>query len=60
MISKNGAGLVVLILSLLGVQVAESQIVELITSITTVFSLLLMIWNQLQRSDVTGFLFKRW
>jgi hypothetical protein len=60
MISKNGAGLVVLILSLLGVQVAESQIVELITSVGTVASIILMIWNQLGRSDVTGFLFKKW
>ena len=58
-ISKNAAGIVVLILSLLGVEVAEDTIFELIGALTTVVSVGLMIWNQLDRPDIKGFFFKK-
>ena len=58
-ISKNAAGIVVLILSLLGVEVGEDTIFELIGALTTVVSVGLMIWNQLDRPDIKGFFFKK-
>lgn len=58
-ISKNAAGLVVLILSLIGIEVGEDTIFELITALTTVASIGLMIWNQLDRPDIKGFFFKK-
>lgn len=58
-ISKNGAGIVVLVLSLLGVEVAEDTVVELLAAIGTVISIGLMIWNQVSRPDVEGFLLKK-
>lgn len=56
--SKNAAGIVVLVLSLFGAEVSESTIVEFITAVTTVISILLMVWNQLQRPDIKSFFFK--
>lgn len=57
--SKNAAGIVVLVLSLFGAEVSESAIVELITAVTTAVSILLMVWNQLQRPDVKSFFLKK-
>lgn len=59
MMSKNAAGIVVLVLSLFGAEVSESAIVELITAVTTAVSILLMVWNQLQRPDVKSFFLKK-
>lgn len=58
-LSKNAAGIVVLILSLVGVQVGEDTIVELIGALTTSISIGLMIWNQLDRRDIKGFFWKK-
>lgn len=58
-LSKNAAGIVVLILSLVGVQVGEDTIVELIGALTTSISIGLMIWNQLDRPDIKGFFWKK-
>jgi hypothetical protein len=59
MFSKNGVGILILVLSLLGVEVAESQAVEAVSAIGTLVSLALMVWNQVQRKDVSNFLFKK-
>lgn len=58
-LSKNAAGIVVLILSLLGVEVGEDTIIEFIGALTTVISIGLMIWNQLDRPDIKVFFFKK-
>jgi hypothetical protein len=57
-LSKNGAALIVMILSLLGVNVAEGDLITTIGVIGQVVSVLLMTWNQYSRSDIKGFLFK--
>lgn len=56
--SKNGVALLILILSMFGVEVVESQIVEAVGAVSTLVSLGLMLWNQWQRKDVEGFLWK--
>ena len=58
-ISKNAAGIVILILSLFGIEVGEDTILELIGALTTVVSIGLMIWNQADRPDIKGFFFKK-
>lgn len=58
-ISKNAAGLTMLMLSLFGVEVGEDTIIELVSSLTTVISVGLMIWNQIDRPDIKGFFFKK-
>jgi len=58
-ISKNGVGLIVMVLSMLGVNVAESDIVTTISVLAQVASVGLMLWNQLGRGDVKGFIFKK-
>lgn len=58
-ISKNGAGLAVLLLSLCGVEVTESAVVDFISAVGTIVSLSLMIWNQLERKDTKLFFFKK-
>lgn len=59
MISKNGAGIIVLILSLFGIEIGESMVVELISAIGTLISIGLLIWNQVKRPDTEAFLFKK-
>lgn len=59
MMSKNGIGLAILALSLLGIEVTDVQIIEVVSSAGTIISFALMIWNQAQRSDVVGFFFKK-
>jgi hypothetical protein len=58
-ISKNGAGLAVLLLSLCGVEVTESAVVDAVSAVLTVISFSLMIWNQLERKDTKWFFFKK-
>lgn len=58
-ISKNAAAIIGLILSLLGLQIGEDTIVELITALTTVFTIGVMIYNQFKRPDVEDFLWKK-
>lgn len=57
--SKNAVGLFVLLLSLVGVEVSESDLTEVAGAVGTVVSFALMIWNQVQRPDVTLFFFKK-
>lgn len=58
-LSKNGAAVVVFILSILGVSVTDAQAVEFISSIAQVVSFIMLIWNQAKRSDVQWFVFKK-
>lgn len=58
-ISKNAVGIVVLVLSLFGIEVAEDTTLEFLSAVGTIISILLMIWNQVDRKDVKGFFFKK-
>jgi hypothetical protein len=58
-LSKNGVGLVVLALSLFGVEVTDSSVVEVIGAIGTIAGFVLMVINQLGRGDVAKFFFKK-
>ena len=57
--SKNGAGILILILSLFGVELSESSVVDFISAIGTVVSIGLMIYNQITRPDVDRFFLKK-
>ena len=57
--SKNAIALVVLALSMLGVNVVEVDIINLISAIGTIVSFALMVWNQLSRTDTELFFFKK-
>ena len=59
MLSKNAIALIVLVLSLLGLEVSDQSVIEVISAVGTVASFVLMVWNQLARKDVDNFLFKR-
>ncbi len=58
-ISKNGIALIVFALTYLGLDISENQIVEVISAIGQIVSFALLAWNQLNRSEVTGFIFKK-
>lgn len=58
-LSKNGVGLIVLVLSLIGVSVSESDLVVTVSTIAQIVSGLLMIRNQYTRQDVRNFIFKK-
>lgn len=60
MMSKNGIALVIFALSYLGVDVAENDVLEFFSAVGQVVSFALLVWNQLKRDDVKGFIFKRW
>ena len=57
--SKNGVGLALLVLSLFGVNVADTDLTEVISAVGTLVSFGLMVWNQVARPDTTGFFFKK-
>ena len=57
--SKNGIGILVLLVSMIVPDVTESETVQFISAAGTGISFVLMVWNQLGRKDVWGFLFKR-
>lgn len=59
MISKNAAGLVLLALSVLGINVTEADMMQVISALGTLVSFVLMIVNQWNRPDVKGFFFKK-
>lgn len=62
MISKNGTGIAVLIVSLasmLGLNIDIDTATEAVAAVGTIVSLGLMIWNQVGRPDVKGFFFKK-
>ena len=58
-VSKNGVGLVLLILTLIGLDVPEKMVEDIFTGVFAAVSLGLMIWNQVKRHDVAGFLFRK-
>lgn len=57
--SKNAIGIVILILSFAGVNLAPEMVSSLVSSSATVFSICLFIWHQLERSDIKGFFWKK-
>lgn len=59
MLSKNGVGLVVFALSLIGVNVADADLMVAISVLGQVFSGVLMFINQVKRSDSKWFIFKQ-
>lgn len=59
MISKNGAGILVLALSLIGVNVDPNTTIAFISAVGTVISFFLLVWNQIQREDVHLFFWKK-
>jgi hypothetical protein len=59
MLSKNGIGLIVLVLSLIGVDVAEDALVTTVSTIGQIIGGLLMVLNQVQRPDTKYFIFKK-
>lgn len=59
MISKNAVGLILLLLSVLGLDVEENSVVEALSALGTVIGFGLMIYNQVSRRDTKMFLFKR-
>ena len=58
-LSKNGIGLIILILSTIGVTVAEADLITTVSTVGQLVSGILMIWNQVTRGDVSSFLFKK-
>lgn len=59
MISKNAAGLIILALSLAGIEITEEMALQVISAVGTLVSFGLLIWNQLGREDVKNFFFKK-
>jgi hypothetical protein len=62
MISKNGIALAVLVveavLSAVGVEFEAGTVTKAVEGVVVTLALLLAIWNQLDRSDVSWFVFK--
>lgn len=59
MISKNGIGLIIMVISLLGGNVSEAALATTITTIGEIVSVILLTYNQYARSDVDKFIFKK-
>lgn len=59
MFSKNGVALVVLVLSLFGVNVSETEVLTTISVIAQIVSIVMMGYNQITRSDTAFFIFKK-
>lgn len=59
MISKNGIGLIIMVISLLGGNVSEAALTTTITTIGEIVSVILLSVNQLRRGDVDKFIFKK-
>lgn len=57
--SKNGIALLLLALSMVGVNIAEQSLTEVISAVGTIVSFFLMVLNQYQRSDVSFFFWKK-
>ena len=58
-ISKNGVGLVLLVLALLGLEVEEKLADDIVAAVTLLVSVGLLIWNQIARHDVAKFFIRR-
>ena len=57
--SKNGIALLVLALSTVGVNVAETELIEFLSALGSVLSFIMMVWNQYQRTDIDSFFWKK-
>lgn len=60
MISKNGLALIIFALTYFGLDISETDLMQVISAVGQVVSFALLVWNQIRRDDVKGFLFKRW
>lgn len=58
-ISKNGVGLVVLIVTLFNLDIPEALIEEAVAGLGAMISLGLMIYNQMSRADLKYGLFRK-
>lgn len=58
-LSKNGVGIAVFVLSLIGVNVAEGDLLTTVATIGQIVGGALAFWNQLARSDSKWFIFKK-
>lgn len=58
-LSKNGIAIVILVLGWLGVDVTDNMVLEFVGAVAQVIAFILMVWNQLERNDTVGFLFKK-
>ncbi len=58
-ISKNAISLLVLALSMVGVNVSEEGLIEVISAAGTIISFAILVWHQLQREETTLFFWKK-
>lgn len=58
-ISKNGVAILILVLSLFGIDLGEETAIEFINALGTAVSILLLIYNQVTRTDTKNFFFKK-
>jgi len=58
-ISKNGLAAVIMLLGFIGVHVTNIELIQFITNVGDAIAFILVVWHQLERSDVVGFLFKK-
>ena len=58
-ISKNGVGLVLLLLALFGLDIDEKLADDIVAAVTLLASVGLLIWNQIGRNDVAKFFIRR-
>jgi hypothetical protein len=57
-VSKNGVALIVMVISLLGGDVSETDLATTVSVIGQIVSIALMAWNQYARPNVKNFIFK--
>jgi hypothetical protein len=58
-LSKNALGIILLIVSMFGLDIPQEMIVDSWNGAITIISLGLMIYNQVSRFDTKWFIFKR-
>lgn len=58
-LSKNGVGLIVAIVALIGLDVPEQAIQGAWDGIASIVSLALLIWNQVDRENISWLIFKK-
>ena len=59
MLSKNAVGIALLLVSLFGLDISESQVVDFVSAAGQVISFALLVWNQIDRKDVSWFFWKK-
>ncbi len=58
-ISKNGVAILILIFSLFGIDLGEENAIAFINALGTVASIIMLIYNQVNRGDTKNFFFKK-